>query len=455
MNCVYNLFSVIVLLSISSSFNHPPFLPRRPEFSSVESAFSDPKAGRIIMDASPTRPPVPPRSNRAPLPQPQQPTRGHFRASALPAIITTDASTVPTEKVPHDVRSVFFRTPQYCAHCSDFIWGAGHRRGVHCQRCRRCFHSECALFLVHAGSCPGPASTSTTAAEVFAEDYPVDRWSVDTILQWLAATNLFLYADHFRANLGHLKSLRHLDAETLQRWRIHNEDHRLALLLAIDVLYASEEAFSDPRREGMSHRTLWVPAPPLDVRDCVHPASAHRLTLTTLAGPPRACFKCGVVLWGHVKQGMACLDCGRAFHRSCAATGLPPCSSTGSLMQPTLLDDAASGARNAGFGLALTEFPENLLTSSVKGSALRLPTGVPLVVYICATEMERRGRSEAVDLFQVYENSALDKADDVVAAFKRCHNLQSFLQVREREREREREKERKREREKERERERH
>ena len=437
--------------------------------------------------SSPSRPPVPPRTGRAQLlqqpskasshyqqqgPQQQRPISGGSPTGGGAA--TSALNPPPLQQ--HIFGVVFFRQPQFCPHCADYIWGAGNDRGVHCSRCRQSFHRECAQFVNESATCSPTVSSSLvcTTPQVYHDDLPVDSWSEELILQWLAATNLSLYADQFRANLGGGGSggggclLRQLDADTLLRWRIHNEDHRLAILLAIDLLYSEtgtslgavtaglkqqqqqqQQQQQLRGREGMSHQSLWTSPGPCGggsrTSFTLYPSESHRLVLMTLAGKPRPCYKCGVVLWGHVRQGWKCLDCGRSFHRTCAAIGLPKCtgpssgSSAGVVMDVDrpLSKGGAVHVGGGGFGAPLADLPTSYLTTCAKiggassSQTAHLPDDVPLVVFICASELERRGRKKNDDLFQIYDNPvANEKTEDVVAGFKRCHSLQSFQQVR-------------------------
>jgi hypothetical protein len=66
------------------------------------------------------------------------------------------------------------------------------------------FHTECMSFASTSVPCNAQAAKHAKPAEVFKEDLAVDDWSVDLIFQWLTASNLFLYLDHFRANIGSL-----------------------------------------------------------------------------------------------------------------------------------------------------------------------------------------------------------------------------------------------------------
>ena len=91
---------------------------------------------------------------------------------------------------------------------------------------------------------------------------------------------------------------------------IKDEFHQMAILSCIEELLGKQENKLSSSNEQESDNT-----------------HTHNLTQHSFSSLER-CGKCNKYLRGLLHQGFVCPDCGLVAHRSCAATGLPPCTST-------------------------------------------------------------------------------------------------------------------------------
>jgi hypothetical protein len=90
---------------------------------------------------------------------------------------------------------------------------------------------------------------------------------------------------------------------------IKDEFHQMAILSCIDELLGKQENKTNNEQE-------------FDGAQFTHNLTQHSF------GSLERCGKCNKYLRGLLHQGFVCQDCGLVAHRSCAATGLPPCTST-------------------------------------------------------------------------------------------------------------------------------
>jgi hypothetical protein len=125
----------------------------------------------------------------------------------------------------------------------------------------------------------------------------------------MAATNLYLCSEIFRYKDIKGSDLVHLDKEKLINMGIKDEFHQMAILSCIDELLGKQENKTNNEQE-------------FDGAQFTHNLTQHSF------GSLERCSKCNKYLRGLLHQGFVCQDCGLVAHRSCAATGLPPCTST-------------------------------------------------------------------------------------------------------------------------------
>ncbi|XP_068916831.1 phosphatidylinositol 3-kinase regulatory subunit gamma isoform X4 [Tenebrio molitor] len=149
----------------------------------------------------------------------------------------------------------------------------------------------------------------TSPPTTFDHDKPISEWTSAQVLEWMAATNLYLCSEIFRYKDIKGSDLVHLDKEKLINMGIKDEFHQMAILSCIDELLGKQENKTNNEQE-------------FDGAQFTHNLTQHSF------GSLERCGKCNKYLRGLLHQGFVCQDCGLVAHRSCAATGLPPCTST-------------------------------------------------------------------------------------------------------------------------------
>ncbi|XP_019865910.2 phosphatidylinositol 3-kinase regulatory subunit alpha isoform X2 [Aethina tumida] len=206
----------------------------------------------------------------------------------------------------HKLTDVFFLTPILCRHCNDYIWGQG-RVGVKCKDCHACFHNFCARYF---SKYPCQKNKDALPPATLDYDKPISEWTSTHVVEWMAALNLYVYSDVFRCKDIKGSDLINLDREKLINMGIKDEFHQKALLSCID------ELIKKPDNNKMTNEKS---------DDNNYDQYAHKLTQHSFSSMER-CDKCNKYLRGLLHQGFICQDCGLVAHRTCAATGLPSCT---------------------------------------------------------------------------------------------------------------------------------
>ncbi|XP_050705472.1 phosphatidylinositol 3-kinase regulatory subunit alpha-like isoform X2 [Eriocheir sinensis] len=193
----------------------------------------------------------------------------------------------------------------------DYIWGSG-KVGKQCDECRACFHNVCTSFT---GNHPCSRPQHTLPPPTNTNDVPISQWSSSNVVEWMATLNLAPYTELFKAKDIKGAELLSLDQEKLVGMGIKDEFHLQSILVCIGQL------------KNMCHEGVY-PGETLAASvagvECNTPASHHNLRNHSFHDLHR-CDKCGHHLRGFIHQGQFCQDCGLIAHRTCAATGLPPC----------------------------------------------------------------------------------------------------------------------------------
>ncbi|XP_071543397.1 phosphatidylinositol 3-kinase regulatory subunit alpha isoform X6 [Panulirus ornatus] len=204
---------------------------------------------------------------------------------------------------------------------------------------------------------------------------PINQWSSSNVVDWMATLNLAPYTEIFKAKDIKGADLLTLDKDKLGNMGIKDEFHQKAILVCVDQL-------QNECRDGVCVGES-SPSTGIGGVDCNTPASHHNLRNHSFHDLHR-CDKCGLYLRGFIHQGHFCQDCGLIAHRTCAATGLPPCVKQSSKYFRRILLSSV-------FGLSLcTQF------TPVESPA-------PLLLVRCCQEIVFRARSDPnLDPYRLY-----------------------------------------------------
>ncbi|KAG8197034.1 hypothetical protein JTE90_004303 [Oedothorax gibbosus] len=284
----------------------------------------------------------------------------------------------------HNLTDVFFLTPVLCRHCRDYVWGTG-KVGVKCEECLGCFHDVCVPF---APSHLCQKNTGEPPPPTLDRDIPLTLWTSSNVVEWMAALNLYRYAELFKSKDIKGCDLMTLDRDKLMNMGVKDEFHQKAILVCVDDLC---------QRNNLN-RSLHETKANSSLRESSSPTSNNHQLLEQSFSCVLQCDKCQNYLHGLIHQGVVCQDCGLIWHRTCAAIGLPRCNS----------DNLEKANRR------------NLI-SAIFGKDLScqfLPSvqSAPLLVIRCICEIEGRGAAmNNMDLYRVYRTSA---PSDVVAELR-------------------------------------
>ncbi|KAK4305263.1 hypothetical protein Pmani_022823 [Petrolisthes manimaculis] len=149
---------------------------------------------------------------------------------------------------------------------------------------------------------------------------PITQWSSSNVVDWMATLNLAPYSELFKAKDIKGTDLLSLDRDKLVNMGIKDEFHQKSILVCIDQL-------QNKCRDGLvvcGGDKVGGGTGGVGGADCSTPASHHNLRNYSFHDL-HCCDKCGHCLRGFIQQGQFCQDCGLIAHRTCAATGLPPC----------------------------------------------------------------------------------------------------------------------------------
>nr|XP_033341420.1 uncharacterized protein LOC117229216 isoform X1 [Megalopta genalis] len=188
--------------------------------------------------------------------------------------------------------------------------------------CHACFHVVCSEYNGQH-LCQWTSKGHALPGQVLDKDKPVSEWTSQNVVEWMAALNLYRYADVFTSKDIKGSDLPHLDREKLLNMGIKDEFHQRNILACI------EELLQPSLPEGAS--TTAMPATSIVSTssdsmggEAATTGNSHPHTLMPQSfSVLEKCDKCHKYLRGLLHQGFLCLDCGLVAHRTCSATGLP------------------------------------------------------------------------------------------------------------------------------------
>ncbi|PIK62608.1 putative phosphatidylinositol 3-kinase regulatory subunit gamma [Apostichopus japonicus] len=186
----------------------------------------------------------------------------------------------------------------------DFIWGTG-RVAWRYKDTPDLFHKQCTPF---ASTYPRKKVDSNYALSQ--REAPLEHWNIEDVLNWMAVTNLYRYAELFRTKGVDGNKLANLSEQELENMGLLDEFHRKCIIYTRDELNGRGSSASNHVNPDASFQ---------------HTAKHHNLMEYTFS-KLTWCAKCRRFMYGLVQQGLYCKVCNCAFHRTCAATGLPKCN---------------------------------------------------------------------------------------------------------------------------------
>lgn len=157
------------------------------------------------------------------------------------------------------------------------------------------------------------------------------QWPVNSVNVWLCAVGLTQYIEFFHQRKFNGSSLKRLNSSTLELFGIRDQFHRSAIMNCINELCRGT-CDSDPSVHAS------VPIYNSMTGDI---AKEHRFRTHTFTSQT-FCDKCTKTLWGLLRQGEQCRDCGYNVHRACI-TDLPPCCPKVSSRKNDILQQPAFG----------------------------------------------------------------------------------------------------------------
>ncbi|XP_076751688.1 phosphatidylinositol 3-kinase regulatory subunit alpha isoform X2 [Xylocopa sonorina] len=301
--------------------------------------------------------------------------------------VAESANTEP--KNNHVLIDIYFLTPVLCKHCEDYVWGTG-RVGVKCKECHACFHVVCSEY---SGQhlCQWNSKGHVLPGQVLDKDKPVSEWTSLNVVEWMAALNLYRYADVFKSKDIKGSDLPFLDRDKLMNMGIKDDFHQRTILACIEELCNSLSA------SATLSETAVTPAPATSSSgDAIAGGSCAAATnnnnsphtlMPQSFSVLEKCDKCHKYLRGLLHQGFLCLNCGLVAHRTCTATGLP------SNCMPVDSENRVHRFAPV-FGLGLcSQFDVSSRSA-------------PLLVERCTSALEEKAFEDStLDLYKVYHSS--------------------------------------------------
>lgn len=297
----------------------------------------------------------------------------------------------------------------------DYIWGLG-LQGRQCRQCWSCFHIKCLPLAIH-DMCQRNPEVYPQMPTTYTSDKSITEWTSANVLEWMAANNLYTYADVFKAKDIKGCDLANLDRDKLGQMGIKNEFHQQTILASIKDLLTSAEK---PIQSGVTVRTTsggtgvvfglsgleevgsgttgtgaGTGAGDVATTD---PHSQHDLVDHSFSKLVK-CDKCQQYLRGLIHQGLLCKQCNLIVHRQCSATGgLKPCGPTSAVMATTTTSTTSTTTMpnpiQQIFGLGLCQ----------QFNANELPA--PQIVIILCNELEQKAMCDMnLDLYKLYRTT--------------------------------------------------
>ncbi|KAK1136130.1 hypothetical protein K0M31_000697 [Melipona bicolor] len=253
--------------------------------------------------------------------------------------------------------------------------------------CHACFHVVCSDY---SGQhlCQWSSKGHALPGQVLDKDKPVSEWTSLNVVEWMAALNLYRYADVFKSKDIKGSDLPFLDRDKLMNMGIKDDFHQKTILACIEELCHApstsatlSEAATTATSNTSSGETIAGGSGSVATGNSPHTLMPQSFSVL------EKCDKCHKYLRGLLHQGFLCLDCGLVAHRTCTATGLP------SNCIPVDSENRAHRFTPV-FGLGLCSQFDISSRSA------------PLLVERCTSALEEKAFEDStLDLYKVYHSS--------------------------------------------------
>ncbi|XP_055885499.1 phosphatidylinositol 3-kinase regulatory subunit alpha-like isoform X4 [Biomphalaria glabrata] len=292
-------------------------------------------------------------------------------------------------RIPHRFVDISLTRPSLCLHCNDYIWGKSNP-GKICEACNKTCHCSCVPFAITTTHCSrdrnGRADHSVDTAQ------PISEWSVANVVEWMAAANLYRYAELFMDRQINGRDLLALDEEKLRDMGIKDDFHQKSILVCIDELCGQQ-----PENQLYSSS---LPPPGHCPNMEAAAGDEHRFAEYNFSSMQR-CHVCDKFLYGLVRQGLQCRECGMCCHRFCHAQRPTECDvlKLERLRRPSFTSNSVFGSE---------------LTEEVEKSCME----APWVVVKCVQEIEKwcmMHKSEALSIYRI--SARTEEVNEIKAAF--------------------------------------
>ncbi|KAL5021938.1 hypothetical protein ScPMuIL_001093, partial [Solemya velum] len=297
-------------------------------------------------------------------------------------------------EVPHRLIDVYFVKPILCFFCNDYIWGT-IKCGKKCDACGKCCHLKCASFTTKNYCSRDRHNNPSPTVDRLVS---IENWSVSNVVDWMAALNLYRYAQLFSEKNITGAELLKMDEQKLQDMGIKDDFHQNSILVCIDEL-------CDQSPNNRTYASSGPQPQCIDIMEaaCSSEESEHRFTEYNFSSLQR-CHLCDKFLYGLMRQGLQCRECGLCCHRYCKATKTTECNvpKLERVRRPSF-------TQNSVFG---TELSEEVLNSQHE---------VPLVILRCTEEIEKwcheapEHSGEALGVYRI--SVSTESINEVKAAF--------------------------------------
>ncbi|XP_062575749.1 phosphatidylinositol 3-kinase regulatory subunit alpha-like isoform X2 [Saccostrea cucullata] len=314
------------------------------------------------------------------------------------------APQIDLPKIPHRLVDIYVIQPVLCHYCDDYMWGP-KQVGKKCEGCGKHCHNECWNAPENA-DCHRERVTNQPVT--YDKEQPIEKWSNRNVVDLLACLNLYRYAQLFKDKKINGAQLKAMSKEDLQDIGIKDEFHQSALLVCFDELCGRDTNEQPYATSLPPHSTC--PATEIEASGCggAGASEQHRFSEYSFSSMQR-CHLCDKFLYGLIRQGLQCRECGMCCHRYCSATHQTECNvpKLERLRRPSF-------SQNSSFGAELSE------------EVPKSQYGAPWVVVKCTEEVEKWCRNHQAESLSVYRMFA--KTEEI-NAIKMEFNMDDPAQI--------------------------